>query len=141
MLKLNDINDRNILVTSPSQQFVLLYDEDCYLCKMLAQIAARKLSSSNIRCESWQKYKNTPEAQQLLPQDILSKDADKLRLICPNGLKEGKEVWLWLLETYPDLKTLGWLASKLGLSNLTVSFFYYGSTSIRKMFCFKCRTR
>ena len=121
------------------QQPIVLYDEDCSFCLMLAGLVARR--TRVFRMESWQKFVRTAEAKSLISPAELLFLADKIRLIDTNSqLIEGVDAWAYLLEHYEDLEPLNWLAERLGLKEALSRGMDRGGRTIRKL-CFTCGGR
>lgn len=96
---------------------VILYDEQCALCRSLAAFA-RRLSHQELDVEPWQKFSLTSRARELW-EDPGQFSADQLRVIADSQVFEGVHAWEWLLLHHPALKQIGWLAERLGLSTVT----------------------
>jgi len=108
---------------------IVLYDEDCYLCRSFAGFA-KKLVNGEMMFESWQSYKLRSGSEL---------ESDKLRVLLADGsLIEAEQAWEWLLQEHPKLKPLGWIAEKLGVTKQTAKAIRKGGDTLR-IFCRKCK--
>ena len=114
---------------------IILFDETCKPCKTLAELAARR-AGPGLSFVSWQIFRVT-EAAQGLPEVLLKKSADQLRVWTGSALIEGDEAWRFLLASHPDLAALNWLAVKLGLSQGTARAMQRSGGLLRRL-CRKC---
>ncbi len=124
-----DINSSRDPMDNSSQQPIVLYDEDCFLCRSFAAIAGAKVTDE-IHFESWQSYKQRSGSPL---------ESDKLRVLLSDGtLIEAEEAWEWLLREHSSLKPLGWMAEKLGITKQTARAIRKSGDAIRR-FCRKCK--
>lgn len=98
-------------------RYLVLFDQHCSLCKNLAHLAAKR-SGDKLEFMSWQEFYagDTPAN---FPKEHLTEVASELRVWTGTDLHEGSKAWQFLLDTYPDLKGLSWVAQKLGLHKQT----------------------
>ena len=97
---------------SPELHPVVLYDDDCPLCRSLAALVAQR---SGLRHIAWQEFQGTEAAQSILPAERLAAPADRLRVLVQHELIEGEAAWSYLIEHFSDLAGLEWLAARTGL--------------------------
>ena len=125
----NTRNDQSEKSQTPSQQPqmppVVRYDSACSLCTMLAQLAGKRVSTSQMLFLPSEKV--TPEKLEI----EFSENEEKKILA-------GENAWLWLLEHHPDLDEIHWIAQKMGIAAPTSRYMMRGA-EILKRFCFRCR--
>jgi len=113
----------------PPNTPIVLYDDDCYLCRSFSALAG-KLVKEEMIFESWQSYKQRSDSEL---------DSDKLRVLLTTGeLIEAEQAWEWLLKEHPNLKPLGWMAEKLGITKQTAKLIRKSGDTLR-IFCRKCK--
>lgn len=115
----------------------ILFDQDCPFCRLLGEYSRRR-NKETLRVISWQEYLQSDEAKEKLDPDFLSKPADKLRVLTPDELIENDIAWQWLIKHHPDLKALGWIAEKLGLTKSTAKIIAGGGHLLRRLICKRC---
>lgn len=112
----------------------VFYDNECSLCRSLAQFMARQLGGEDISFISWQEYRR----QQLCPPEFQQLKADTLRVWNGKTLLSSDEAWAFLLENHPQLSALNWVSKKLGISKQVSSTLRWTGQTARKI-CFRCR--
>jgi len=111
----------------------VFYDQDCHLCRSLAQFMGKKVGEE-IAFVSWQLFREL----QACPPEFQTLEADSLRVWDGSKLLSGDDAWQFLLETHPQLSTLNWLSQKLGIGKEVSSALNWTGKTARKL-CFKCR--
>jgi hypothetical protein len=118
-------------------KYLILYDDECLMCNNLAIFASRR-SENKLRFEAWQEFVKAPPED--FPKDLLSQPADQLRVWTGSEVYEGKLAWEFLLETFPDLRGVSWMAEKLGLHKQTARVIQAMGKGL-KLACFRCPNR
>jgi len=114
----------------------ILYDAECPFCLMMAELVSRREESLSF--ESWQAFILCSEACNYLSPEVLAMPADKVRVFDENKrLIEGTKAWSYLLENYDDLKSLNWLAERLGLKQAVAQSMERSGRALRRL-CFSC---
>ena len=116
---------------------IVLYDAECPLCRNLAAFAARH-ARGPIAFKAWQSFRGSPVAQLLFDGETRSRPADSLRVLEGGHLRAGPDAWAFLLEAYPALRGLGWLASQLGLQAQVAATLDRAGHRVRRACC-SCR--
>ena len=111
----------------------VFYDQDCPLCRTLAQFMDKKVGSE-ISFISWQLY----QGMQSCPEEHRALKPNTLRVWNGHALLDENEAWRFLLESHPQLATLNWLSQKLGISKEVSGALNWTGKKARKI-CFKCR--
>lgn len=103
----------------------LIYDDSCLLCKNLAVLVG--VRDKTIRIVPWSQYDKT------------SKQPIKLTVIGPEQkIYQDEQAFAFLLENHKDLRSLAWLAEKLGFREKTAKLLATTSSLFRKGFCIDC---
>jgi len=118
-------------------QPTILFDEDCSFCRTLAELSARR-SAGQLQFIAWQRFRTSPEATQYFDDAALAAPADKLRVLAEGKIFEAASAWEWLLSAHPDLRSLAWMAEKLGLTRPTAKIFERTGHALRWL-CGCCR--
>lgn len=114
---------------------LVLYDDNCPLCKSLALFLQKK--KSNLEFHPWEEFRRkSPE--EFLDAGKISED--KLKIWDGKTLYEGPEAWSLLLRNHPDLKSFNWLAEKLHLQEKLGQSLDWLGTRARKI-CLRCSKR
>ena len=113
---------------------LLIYDSRCLLCKDLAFLVSKR-SHNRIEIQAWTSFLDSEMAKKhSLTEEIATKS---IAVVHDNKLYLDTNAWLLILEHYPDLRPINWLASKLGLQEITAKTLNYSSRAAR-MFCSNC---
>lgn len=123
-------------ISEPLTPGLVLFDEDCPPCRLLAELAGRRAGKA-ARFLSWQAAQKNPTVAGDLPTDLLGSAADKLRVWADGAMLESEDAWAWLLAQHPDLAALGWLADKLGLRRQSATVFDRTGQMLRRL-CPRC---
>ena len=91
----------------------IIYDENCSLCKWIGGLA-RKKAGVNLELIYWAELALMPEYKHYLA-DINRENLESIAAIDAEGIHWGDDAWALLLEHYPVLSSLNWLADKIGL--------------------------
>lgn len=121
---------------------VLLFDAACPVCRLLAELAARR-ADGQLEFRSWQEFAADPGVEggpQASPStgERAAPKADRLRLWDGKSLLEGDQAWEELLTLHPDLKALNWLAAKLGLQRPATAKILARSGETLRRLCRRC---
>jgi hypothetical protein len=100
------------------------FDQECRLCKELAGFC-QKLVGGRMAFVAW--------------QDHFDGNPIELAVEVDGELRRGPEAWEWLIQNFPILKGLDWMACQIGLSQGSTSRVVRGSAHLFKRFCSKCR--
>ena len=100
---------------------VVYYDENCTLCRHLAQLISRSTPTSELIVTP------TPESN---PENLVIEVGDARYV--------GRDAWSWLVEHHGVFKEWNWLATKLGLREEAVTFVMRGADVLRRL-CPTCR--
>lgn len=100
---------------------VVYYDENCGLCRQLAQLMGKSVS------EGAMDFLPSPHPQ---PPHLVVR-VDETDYV-------GREAWSWLVDHHPLFREWNWLAAKIGLREEALQFVMRGAEVLRKL-CPKCR--
>lgn len=100
---------------------VIYYDQNCALCRHLAQLISRKADEHGLTLLA----SIDPAPEELVVQ------AD-------GATFTGREAWSWLIEHHSIFREWNWLATKLGWHDEAVTFVMRGADVLRRM-CPGCR--
>ena len=101
----------------------VLYDAECSLCKMLAELCMKKAGDLNYLAQ-------VPSFE--------TRGEPMLQIRLDSGsILSGPEAWGWLLANHPQLASLGWLAEKLGIARQTATLLGRSGKLLRRL-CFSC---
>lgn len=119
---------------------LVLFDEDCALCRQLAAHAGRR-AAPGTSFRGWQSFASSAEGRHRLPEASRSLPATELRVLCDEGgLLEGVDAWAYLVAQHPDLRGLDWLARRLGLVREAAAALR-GAGSLLRSLCPRCPRR
>jgi len=120
------------------EQPIVVYDRACPLCRNLAALAQRR-ETAKLRFVGWQDLTQEFSPAELSrfkpsPQDF----PNSLAVITKNGQTLiDAEAWQFLLIEAPGLKSLNWIASKLGLTKPMARALHRGGGFLRSL-CTRC---
>ena len=117
---------------------LVVFDHDCTLCRMFAEFS-RKRTGSEIDYIAWQKYRETDDARRFLGEAVDEEKPRMLYVIVENQVHPDEQAWEWLMDHHGDVKKLGWLAQKMGISKQTAKFVRNTGHLARKILCSRCR--
>ncbi len=114
---------------------VILFDQECPLCRFLAELIQKKSTKAS-SYTPWQVFLKDPPLffQEKIPEDF---QFTSIGVWINNELYEGPRAWQYILEHEPQLTSLNWAAEKLGLQKETAKLLHYGGR-LAKSFCFHC---
>ena len=125
-------------MNAPSDLSIVLFDGECPLCCTLAGLMERR-ADGTLTFASWQSFASGPSGTSLA-RELRERPANALRFWDGHELHDGHEAWQRLIEQCRDLKGLGWLAAKLGLTR-EVAGVVMTAASVIKRFCVRCGKR
>ena len=111
----------------------VIYDDSCALCRSLAAFG-RERSSQKITFISWSEFRQGSAAEKFRD---LPETPESLMLWDGLQLQAGPDAWEMLLRHHPDLKSLGWLAARIGLTRGVAASLNLSSSLLRR-FCPGC---
>lgn len=114
---------------------IVLYDDKCPLCRSLAGFTQR-LARSQLEVHPWSEFSHSEQARKIWSEPHLMAP-DRIRVIDHATVYEGTAAWEWLLMNHPSLKQLGWLASRLGMQQVTAKALEISGRRIRRI-CWRC---
>jgi len=117
----------------------VLFDGDCSLCRTLATLLARSAPSS-LSFSPWQTFVTDATLSRGLSAELKERPADVLRVWDGQVLLEGRAAWAMLIAKTPSLKSLGWLAQRLGLEDQTATIVMKTAGALKR-FCARCGKR
>jgi hypothetical protein len=85
----------------------------------------------------WQEWRASPLALEILGEGAPVMPADSLRVLREKRLWSGQEAWEIVLSAHPDLRSLQWVAERLGLARVASAALATGGAVARK-FCYHC---
>ena len=112
---------------------LVLYDDDCALCRTLAGFLQRRAHGA-FRVKPWQEFARSPEGA----TGTMEKSSSNLRVFLAGSLLEGEAAWDYLLENYHDMDGLNWIAQRLGLRRETAVVLDRAGHALRRLFCRRC---
>jgi hypothetical protein len=119
---------------------LVLFDEDCALCRQLAAQAGRR-TAPGTAFRGWQSFTSSVESRERLPEASRGLPASELRVLCDDGgLLEGVDAWAYLVAQHPDLRGLDWLARRLGLVREAAAALR-GAGALLRALCPRCPRR
>lgn len=118
-----------------SSQEIVIFDQDCALCRQLAAFVKKRMPQ-RVGVISWQEFlSNLPAG---LKRADLPETADELRVWNGQELLSKEDAWSYLLENYADLRSLNWLAERLGLRRQLAGVMRFVGHAAR-LTCWNCR--
>jgi len=108
---------------------LVLFDDQCALCRMLAHFMQAR-SGATFQFLSLADFRRQEPGAEALSDSLLT-------VITPAGPLSGEAAWEELLRTLPDLRSLSWLAERLGFSRAAGRALNAGGTALRRL-CFTC---
>lgn len=118
---------------------IVLFDSDCPPCVQLARWAEKR-AAGNLTFAAWDDFRGSAEGAARLEKNVRLQAADRLRVLTDSALLEGDAAWRYLVAAHPSLKSLDWLAAKLGLSPLAAKALRTAGEVVRR-FCASCPRR
>lgn len=113
-------------------QFCVIFDQDCPLCRNLAAFAEAR--GQGLKFMSYCDFEKTLTD---LPDVLENLNREKLMVWDGESLSIGTDAWARMIDHSPDLKGLSWLAAKLGLGQPMARLFEVSGLLLRG-FCKKC---
>ena len=111
----------------------VIYDDTCALCRSLAAFG-RERAGQKLTFISWTEFRQGPAASKFRD---LPDTPESLMLWDGLQLQVGPAAWELLLRWHPDLKSLGWLAARVGLTKPVAASLNLTSSLLRR-FCPGC---
>jgi predicted DCC family thiol-disulfide oxidoreductase YuxK len=109
----------------------VLYDEECGLCRRLAEYG-RTRSEGRLDFVSWQQFAVTDEAGQYFSDAERAAPPAHLRTLREGEIHEDDAAWALILAAYPPFERFAWMVERLGMMGPVSRATYHGAQWLRQ---------